>query len=122
MPNVIVVVDDLFFLAKIQQTAKQVGAEVRTVRAAEFRPESLAQEKPVLVIFDLNAQSANAVELIRRMKADQELKLVPVVSFLSHVQVELQRAAQEAGADQVLPRSKFTAQLPELLRPHPTAR
>jgi hypothetical protein len=38
------------------------------------------------------------------------------MAFFSHVQVELQRAAQEAGCDQILPRSQFTATLPQLLR------
>src|SRR3990172_1835020 len=113
---VLAVVDDLFFVSKLQETARQVGAEVRVVRAADFRAESLRGAKPALAVFDLNATSANAVGLIRQMKADAELKEIPVIAFLSHVQVDLQRAAQAAGCDQVLPRSKFTTELPALLR------
>src|SRR3990170_3350627 len=113
---VLAVVDDLFFVSKLQETARQVGAEVRVVRAADFRAESLRQARPALAVFDLNATSANTVELIRQMKADAELKEIPVIAFLSHVQVDLQRAAQAAGCDQVLPRSKFTTELPALLR------
>src|SRR3990172_1401517 len=101
--SVLAVVDDLFFVAKLQETAKQVGAELRAAR-------------PALAVFDLNATSANAVELIRQLKADAELKEIPVIAFLSHVQVDLQRAAQDAGCDQVLPRSKFTAGLADILR------
>ena len=113
---VLAVVDDLFFVSKLQETARQVGAEVRVVRAADFRAESLRQARPALAVFDLNATSANTVELIRQMKADAELKEIPVIAFLSHVQVDLQRAAQAAGCDQVLPRSKFTASLADILR------
>ncbi len=118
MGRVLAIIDDLFFVAKMQQTAKQVGAELRLVRAADFHPESLRGETPALLICDLNATSANVVELIRQVKADEELKAVPVLAFLSHVQVDLQRAAQQAGADQVLPRSKFSANLAEILRHH----
>ncbi|MDA2912607.1 response regulator [Acidobacteriia bacterium AH_259_A11_L15] len=118
MAGIIAVADDLFFVAKMQQTAKQVGAELRLVRAADFHLESFKADKPALVIFDLNAPSADVVELIRQMKGDDDWKAVPVVAFLSHVQVDLQRAAQQAGADQVLPRSKFSANLAEILR-HP---
>src|SRR3989338_1463578 len=114
--SVLAVVDDLFFVAKLQETAKQVGAELRVVRAADFRAESLREARPALAVFDLNATSANPVELIRQMKADAELKEIPVIAFLSHVQVDLQRAAQAAGCDQVLPRSKFTASLADILR------
>ena len=42
-----------------------------------------------------------------------------VVAYLSHVQVELAAAAKEAGADTVLPRSAFSAKLPEILQQSP---
>lgn len=116
MPTVVAVVDDLFFASKLQETARQVGAVLHTVRAADFRAESLRREKPALAIFDLNASSADTVELIRQLKADAELKPIPVVAFLSHVQVDLQRAAEEAGCERVLARSKFTATLADILR------
>jgi CheY-like chemotaxis protein len=109
-------VDDLFFVGKLQGTARQVGVPLTTVRAADFYLESLRQQKPSLVIFDLNTTSASAVSLIQQLKADGALGQVPALGFYSHLQVELQRAAQEAGCEQVLPRSRFTATLPALLR------
>lgn len=116
MAKVLAVVDDLFFGSRIAETARQVGVELELQRAANFRPSALGNSQPALVIFDLNATSANPVELVRQLKADRTLARVPVVAFLSHVQVELQQAAEQAGCDQVLPRSKFSAALPELLR------
>ena len=116
MPSVVAVVDDLFFVSKLQETARLVGAQLATVRAAAFHLDDLRQQKPALIIFDLNTTSGNAAELIRQLKSDAELKEIPVMAFFSHVQVELQRAAQEAGCDQILPRSQFTATLPQLLR------
>lgn len=122
MAGVLAVVDDLFFVSKLQETARQVGAPLVTVRAEDFRLEAVRQQQPALAIFDLNTTTANAVELIRQLKADAELARVPVLGFFSHVQVELQEAAQEAGCEQVLPRSKFTATLPALLRQYAPAR
>ncbi len=116
MPSIVAVVDDLFFVSKLQETARLVGAQLATVRAAAFHLDNLRRQKPALVIFDLNTTSGNAAELIRQLKSDAELKEIPVLAFFSHVQVELQRAAQEAGCDQILPRSQFTATLPQLLR------
>ncbi len=116
MPSVVAVVDDLFFVSKLQETARLVGAPLVIVRAAAFHLDDLRRQKPALVIFDLNNTSVNAAELIRQIKSDAELKEIPVMAFFSHVQVELQRAAQEAGCDQILPRSQFTATLPQLLR------
>ena len=116
MPSVVAVVDDLFFVSKLQETARQVGAQLAIVRAAAFHLDDLRRQKPALIIFDLNTTSGNPAELIRQLKSDAELKEIPVMAFFSHVQVELQRAAQEAGCDQILPRSQFTATLPQLLR------
>ncbi len=116
MPYVFAVVDDLFFIGKLSGTAKQVGITLQTTTAAQFSLEAVRQQKPALAIFDLNATTANALDLIRQLKADPELAAIPVVGFFSHVQVELMRAAQEAGCDEVMPRSKFTATLPDLLR------
>ena len=41
---------------------------------------------------------------------------IPVVTFGSHVATDILRAAQEGGADAVMPRSQFTVELPNLLR------
>jgi len=114
--SIIAFVDDLFFVGKLQGTARQAGVPLTVARAADFDLETLRKRKPCLVILDLNTTSANAVELIRRLKEDKDLKPVPVLGFFSHVQVELQRAAREAGCEQVMPRSKFAATLPQLLR------
>ncbi|HSC78557.1 MAG TPA: hypothetical protein VLB32_08335 [Candidatus Acidoferrales bacterium] len=116
MPQILAVIDDLFFIGKLTGTAKQVGAALQTTTAANFSLDALRREKPALIIFDLNATSASALDLIRQLKADSDLAAIPVVGFFSHVQVELMRAAQDAGCDEVMPRSKFTAILPELLR------
>ncbi len=116
MASVFAVVDDLFFIGKLAGTAKQVGATLQTTSAGKFSLEIIREQKPALVIFDLNAASASAVELIRQLKADGELAAIPVIGFFSHVQVELMRAAEEAGCDEVMPRSKFTATLPEILK------
>jgi len=116
MSTVLAVIDDLFFVGKLSGTAKQVGATLQTTSAASFSLDAARREKPALIIFDLNATTANTLDLIRQLKADPELAAIPVVGFFSHVQVELMRAAQEAGCDEVMPRSKFTATLPDLLR------
>jgi hypothetical protein len=43
------------------------------------------------------------------------------LGFFSHVHRDLKAAAAEAGCDEVLPRSTFTAQLPEILRQYAPA-
>ncbi len=116
MPRILALVEDLFFAAKIVETAKLTGAEVETVSNGDALLQRSIEERPSLVIVDLNAPGAKRGESVRRLKTNSTLAEIPVVGFLSHVQVDLAEAARKAGCDRVLPRSKFTAELPQILR------
>ena len=114
--RVIVAVDDLIFAAKIRTTAEHVGVEVIFPRSLEALLEACKQSAPALVIIDLHLQREDPFALARSLKASQELRATTLISFFSHVQVELQRRAEEAGFDRVLPRSAFSKRLPEILQ------
>ncbi|MBZ5563776.1 MAG: response regulator [Acidobacteriia bacterium] len=109
------VVEDLFFLAKIQQTAQQVGVTTQAASPASAA-QDIAQVQPQAVILDLNHRSISALDLVRALKADPTTRSIPIVGFVSHVQADRVSAARAAGCDQVMARSAFTQQLPELLR------
>jgi CheY-like chemotaxis protein len=114
--RIIAAVGDLFFAARIRGTAEQAGAEASFPKSADALLTSAREEPPALFVFDLQAQNFDVCELARTLKADERLRGVPLVGFFSHVETELQRRAQEAGFDAVMPRSLFTRRLPEILR------
>jgi len=111
---IVVVVDDLIFLSKIQQTAGEVGVPIESLSPDKL-DERMARGMVSAVIIDLNHRSGAAVESVRALKANPSTHHIPVAGFLSHVQADLAAAAREAGCDQVLARSAFTHQLPQLL-------
>ena len=113
---VLVAVDDLFFAAKIRATAEHLGVEVLFPRSLDALGAAAREGAPALVIVDLHLQRYDPFAVARRLKADEALRETPLVGFFSHVQVELQRLAGEAGFDRVLPRSAFTKRLPEILQ------
>lgn len=112
---VIAVVDDMFFASKIRATAESMDLIVRFVRSADALLEAARKELPSLVIADLHSQKCDPFSLAEQLKADEQLRAVPVMGFFSHVQTDLQQKAQQAGFDRVLPRSAFSARLPEIL-------
>ena len=114
--RVIVFVEDLFFAAKIRTTAEHLGVEVIFLRSLETLSETVKQEPPTLVIVDLHLQREDPFLIASRLKSDALFNATSLVGFFSHVQVELQRRADEAGYDRVLPRSAFTKRLPEILQ------
>jgi len=112
-------VDDLFFQAKIQETARKLNVKVEFCKAEKDLLERIAlngEEKPSLIIFDMNNANAKPLTLIPKLKA--KLKKTSVIGFLSHVQGDLKQKAHEVGCDMVLPRSAFSQNLPQLLRRH----
>jgi len=114
--RVLAAVGDLLFASKIRGTAQQLNVSADFARTADSLFDAAKTEVPSLIILDLHAEQLDPFALIERLKADDQLRAVPVVGFFSHVQVELQRRAKEAGIDHVLPRSAFTQRLPEILK------
>ena len=110
-------VDDLFFQAKIQETARKL---VKTDKDLLERMKQNGEEKPSLIIFDLNNANAKPLTLIPKLKSRLK-KGTSIIGFLSHVQGDLKQKAHEVGCDMVLPRSAFSQNLPQLLRRHGAA-
>lgn len=113
-------IEDLFFLAKIQEAARKLGVKVEFVKGSDKEtidriasaPEA---ERAALIVFDLNNANAKPMTLIPKFKTKLK-KAVSVIGFLSHLQGDLKLKAIEAGCDTVMPRSAFSQSLPNLLR------
>jgi len=117
--RILVAVEDLFFLAKIQETARQLGVKIQVAKsAADVLERSQAPPPPSLIIFDLNGTATKPIATIAKLRANPELKRVALLGFLNHLQADLKLRAQQAGCDLVMPRSAFSQNLPALLRRH----
>jgi hypothetical protein len=112
-------IDDLFFVAKIQETARKLGVKVEFVKNDKEAITKLTSveeaDRPALIVFDLNNASAKPMTLIPKLKAKFK-KSTSIVGFLSHLQGDLKAKAVEAGCDSVMPRAAFSQNLPNLLR------
>jgi CheY-like chemotaxis protein len=119
-PRIFAFIEDLFFVAKIQETSRKLNVKVEFVKTdADIveRLEAHGGEKPSLIIFDLNNYNAKPLTLIPKLKTRFK-KGTTIIGFLSHIQGDLKLKAQEAGCDVVVPRSAFSQNLPQLLRRH----
>ena len=116
--KILAVVEDLMFTVKIADAAKRAGLEVEFVKSERDVIEKATQEKPLLIILDLNFNAVQPLKLISTMKSDGEMKQISVIGYLSHVQGELKQQAQEAGANIVMARSAFSQNLQQILKRH----
>jgi DNA-binding NarL/FixJ family response regulator len=116
MADAIALIDDLFFLAKVHETAKHTGITLATASNSEQLLKAAAESPAALVLVDLNARQG-ALEAIERLcAANGPGNPRRIIAFLSHVQTELAARATAAGCQEVMPRSKFTQNLAEILR------
>jgi CheY-like chemotaxis protein len=113
--TIIAVVDDLFFASKIRGTAEELGVTASFARNISVLLEAARRDQPSLIICDLHSQKVDPTDLAKQLKADGRLRSIPLLGFFSHVQTELQRQAEAAGFDRVMPRSAFSKNLSEIL-------
>ncbi len=114
--KILVLLDNLFFAAKINQAASSIGATVNYAKTSTKALEAARNELPSLIIVDLEATACSPLELITGLKNDEGLRAAPVIGFLSHVNTGLQEDARAAGCDRVLARSVFDRNLVDLLK------
>ncbi|HEY6273714.1 MAG TPA: hypothetical protein VIX19_17180 [Terriglobales bacterium] len=119
--RIFALVDDLFFLAKIQEVSRKLNVKVEFIKSekdlGEKQGSEEVEEKPSLIIVDLNSNSIKPLPTISKLRAKFK-KSTSIVGFVSHVQGDLKVKAQEAGCDVVMPRSAFSQNLPNILRRH----
>jgi CheY-like chemotaxis protein len=119
MPDTVIgVVSDLFFTVKIEDVARSLGYTVIWARPEDRFADLLVQHQPALIIVDISDQTLPWQEWILRAKVDPATRRIPVLGFGSHVDVATRDRALALGFDEVLPRSRFVAELPELIARH----
>ncbi len=119
--RIICFIEDLFVVAKMQETARKLGVKVSFAKAEKDTVARIMDlpeaERPSLIVFDLNNLNAKPLTLIPKLKAKLK-RATSIIGFLSHIQGDLKMKAIEAGCDSVMPKAAFSQNLPNLLRRH----
>lgn len=139
MPIIIGFVADLMFTTRIENAARHLGYQMKWLAnanvlepvVADPTPEKpgellhgrsgqlfdfITQQQPALIIFDLNNTAVPWSQWISRLKSSPATRRIPILGFGSHVDVDMMKKAKKAGADAVLARSRFTADMLTLLQ------
>jgi DNA-binding NarL/FixJ family response regulator len=111
----VAVLDDMFFASKIKEAAKASGVDVEFIKSEYALHGFNPSEPPSLVIVDLANKSIAPLDIIRLIKSSDKFGNARVIGYLPHVAKELALRVLDAGYDQVLPRSKFSRELADIL-------
>ena len=107
-------VRDLFFRSKLDAVAESLGAEILYASDLANASRRAAEKQPSVVFADLSDAAFPAADTaVKIREAAPDAKLI---GFASHVDLKPLKAAREAGFDQTLSRSEFTARLAEFLK------
>ena len=112
---IVCAIEDLLFSIKISTAAKQLGVSIYFERMRDRLLPTIREKQPSLLIFDLNSTRLDPMTVIAAMKTDPQLRTVKTLGYVAHVDSDAIAAARQAGIDQVLARSAFTAQLGTIL-------
>ncbi|MEK6261231.1 MAG: response regulator [Planctomycetota bacterium] len=113
VPHGLLLTRDLMFTSKITSTAASLGLRIDTVSTVDQLQLRVAEAPPRVVFLDLNCPDFDPSRVVAALPSESRPR---VIAFGSHVDEARLNEARAAGCDDVLPRSKFSATLPELLR------
>jgi CheY-like chemotaxis protein len=112
---VLVVCEDLLFRSKISTAAKGIGIQIAAARSADAAIDRAREQRPAVIILDLDSERVQPFEVLRRLQEDPDLGSVPTIGFVSHVHADAIREARTLGIGEVFARSAFAAGLPAIL-------
>ena len=101
MARVLAVAPDLMFASRIEATLGAAGHAVELTSGVE----EASMDAVDLVVIDLDREPAEGV--VGRG--------VPVLGFYAHLNTETRAAAEAAGVDVVVPRSRMAREMPDLV-------
>ncbi|GAB4398156.1 MAG: hypothetical protein OHK0052_21080 [Anaerolineales bacterium] len=140
-PLIIAFIGDLMLVPQIEQAATNLGCALRwvesTAQIADSAPAAarrtlgeplhglegillnqITRRPPVLLLFDLSNAHIPWQTWLPILKTSPATRRIPIVCYGPHVRADWLQQAQTAGADAVLPRSRFVRTLPQILQQH----
>ena len=118
--KVIIAANNMIFTSKIMTILDGMEAEgIKAIRSDEIFTK--AQEiRPDLIIIDLNLNGIEAPSLINKLRSYGATRGIPIVCYSPNTLKDQMKAAKTAGATEVLPNSKMTSRMNNILNKYIT--
>lgn len=109
--NVLVVEDNALNRLLISELLEPAGYQVREAVSLEEARRLLSEERPRLILMDMNLPDGHGLELVREVRADEALRQVPIAALSANAMQRDQAEALEAGCDSYLTKPLNLGQL-----------
>jgi len=109
---VLLLTDDLMFVPRVTGAVEAAGHTLEVSESPSAAVDTLAASPVQLLLIDLSTDSLQISELVDSLSTENR---PAILAYGPHVQEDRLAAARDAGCDLVVPRSRFSAELPHLL-------
>lgn len=114
-PVVLVADDDVDILALVSLRLKKAGYGVVIASDGEEALQAVREHRPALAIVDVRMPKMDGLELIRRIRADEESNQMPVIALSAHVRDVNLAEGLQAGADEYVKKPFSPSSLVDLV-------
>ena len=115
-PLALVAYEELSPGAQLVNRLQDMKYRVQALTEVRKLEETASGIGAMLIFLDLGIKSAGACMLISSLKKNEKTAHIPVIAFADDDAKDLQSAAKEAGAAQVVTDAAVVAHLPELIQ------
>jgi len=120
MARVLALVPDLLFGSRLQGALTAAGQEVELIGDEDRLRDRLTETgapppPPAVLIVDLTDQDLDGSRILESLSQQGLLQGMRTLGFYSHVDADTRERAEQAGFDQVVPRSRMARESGELV-------
>jgi CheY-like chemotaxis protein len=116
--RILIVDDNVTNLKLVAYLMKSKGYEVATAVDAESALASVADQRPNVILMDLQLPGIDGLELTRRLKADPATRDIKIIAVTAYAMKGDQERAMAAGCDDYVTKPIDTRALPVTIARH----
>jgi PleD family two-component response regulator len=107
--TVLVAVTDIFFYTKVRDALLPNGYRLERARSQDDIASKASSLHPAAVILNMNDETLNAFQALTTLKSDPGLKVLPILAFANHEEVDTWNRAKSMGVTKIVSRNEFSA-------------
>ena len=113
--TILVGVTDIFFYTKVRDALLSKGYRIERARTQQDIGDKASAAHPSAVILNMNDETLNAFQALEALKANTQLKTLPILAFANHEEVDTFNRAKALGVTKIVSRNEFSARLKDLV-------
>ena len=98
MKDVLIIEDNEFMRDIISTKLLEHNYTVRTAPTAKIAYKKLKEQKPDVVILDIELPDEHGFEILKKMKSDEESNSIPVIIFSNNDDPDVEKEGKKLGA------------------------